>query len=419
MNAPQAAPRRPGARFEVLAWCGAAAYAALMYVVVLNTGDQLTGMRLLPPLLLAVLLLPPLLRRRPLAVLAVLAAVSFGVTVTADSMMAAGTPPVLYAGEVAQSQAWQIAGLQAVLTDLVAWLLAATRGRRVAGAAAVLALGLQAGAASYYRDGASSYLGTVAFLALMMLTAWTVGRSVRERREHAAALRATAAEQAVTAERLRIARELHDMVAHSIGVIAIQAGVGRRVIDTQPAEARSALTVIEDTSRDTLAGLRRMLGALRRSDPAAPLGPAPGLADLGALVERTRDAGVRVDVEWRGERRALPADIELSAYRIVQEAVTNVVRHSGTDACRVTLDCREDELTVEITDEGRGGAGPAGAVGRGLSGAVGHGTPGAVGYGLTGMRERAALLHGEFTAGPRPQGGFRVAARLPVPAVLR
>jgi signal transduction histidine kinase len=194
-------------------------------------------------------------------------------------------------------------------------------------------------------------------------------------------------------------------VAHSIGVIAIQAGVGRRVIDTQPSEARNTLAAIEDTSRDTLAGLRRILGALRQADPrdGAPLGPAPVLADLDGLVERTRNAGVRVDIEWRGKRQALPTEIELSAYRIIQEAVTNVVRHSGANTCRVTVDCREADLSIEITDEGRG-----------LSG-----LPGASGYGLTGMRERAALLHGEFTAGPRAEGGFRVAARLPVPAAVR
>ncbi|MER5931703.1 sensor histidine kinase [Streptomyces sp. NPDC002054] len=386
----------------ILAGCSAIAYVVLLYVVVLNTGSELTGMRLLLAAPLAVLLLP-LIRRRPLPALALLIAASFAATVLTNSAMAArpgmpgGLPPSV------ETQAWQIAYLQAVFTDLTVGWIAATRSRRTAAVAALVALGVQIGGASYYREGSPSFLAASAFLALMMVTAWTVGHSVRERREHAAALRARAAEQAVTAERLRIARELHDMVAHSIGVIAIQAGVGRRVIDTQPSEARNSLAAIEDTSRDTLAGLRRMLGALRQADPgdgAAPLGPAPVLADLDGLVARTRDAGVRAEVEWRGERRLLPAEIELSAYRIIQESITNVVRHSGARACRVTVDCGEDDLTVEITDEGRGQSG----------------LPGAAGYGLTGMRERAALLHGEFTAGPRPEGGFRVAARLPVPA---
>ncbi|MEU3191446.1 sensor histidine kinase [Streptomyces sp. NPDC006992] len=400
MKAPLDVPR--SLLGEVLAWCSGSAYVVLLYVVVLNTGRELTGMRLLPAALLAVLLLP-LVLCRPLPALALLLTASFAATVRADSVMAAGQR-VMGIVPPAQTQAWQVASLQAVLTDLTVGWIAATRSRRTAVVAALVALGVQIGGAGYYREGSSPFLAALVFLALMMVTAWTVGHSVRERRQHTADLRARAAEQAIVAERLRIARELHDMVAHSIGVIAIQAGVGRRVIGTQPSEARNALAAIEDTSRDTLAGLRRMLGALRQAVPGdgAPLGPAPGLADLDGLVERAQGAGVRVDIEWRRERRPLPAEIELSGYRIIQEAITNVVRHSGAPACRVTIDCQQDDLFIEITDEGRG-----------LSG-----LPGAAGYGLTGMRERAALLHGEFTAGPRPEGGFRVAARLPLPVAV-
>ncbi|HET6857878.1 MAG TPA: sensor histidine kinase [Streptomyces sp.] len=400
MKAPQESPRP--LLTEVLTWCSGLAHLVLLYVVVLNADRELTGMRLVLVVLLAVLLLP-LAARRPLPALALLLTASFAATVHADSVMAAG--PHMVGVPPAETQAWQIAYLQAVLTDLLIGWIAATRRRLTAAVAALAALGAQIGGAAYYREGSSSFLAASAFLALMMATAWTVGHSVRERRQHTVALRARAAEQAVTAERLRIARELHDMVAHSIGVIAIQAGVGRRVITTQPAEARNALAAIEDTSRDTLAGLRRMLGALRQADPGsgAPLGPVPVLADLDDLVARTGDAGVRVAVEWRGERRPLPAEVEWSAYRIIQEALTNVVRHSGADSCRVRVDCREGDLSIEIADEGRGLCG----------------LPGAAGYGLTGMRERAALLHGEFTAGPRPEGGgFRVAARLPIPAAV-
>jgi signal transduction histidine kinase len=214
----------------------------------------------------------------------------------------------------------------------------------------------------------------------------------------------TTTEQAVTAERLRIARELHDMIAHSIGIIAIQAGVGSRVIETQPAEALAALRAIEATSRETLSGLRRTLVALRQADLVAasvqaPLAPAPGLADVGRLAAATTDAGVRVDVRWGGKRRPLPVDIDLSAYRIVQEAVTNVVRHAGTRRCRVAIDYGEVELSVEVIDDGRGM--PS--------------SPVDAGFGITGMRERVSLLHGHFSAGPRPEGGFRVAARLPLP----
>lgn len=400
MKAPPDAPRSPVV--EILAWCSGLAYVALLYVVALNEGPQLTGMRLLPAALLAVLLLP-LVLRRPAGALALLLVASFAATVLTDSAMAADRHAMGIAPP-AQTQTWQIAFLQAALSDLAAGRIAAVRPRLVAALAALAALGTQIAGASYYREGSSSFLATSAFLALMTLTAWTVGRSVRERRRHAADLRRRTAEQAVVAERLRIARELHDVVAHSIGVIAIQAGAGRRVIDTQPAEARNALAAIEDTSRDTLAGLRRMLGALRQADPnpGAPHGPAPTLGDVEALVRRSRDAGLRVDVVWRGERRALPAEFELSGYRIIQEAITNVARHSTADACRVTVDCSPDDLSIEITDEGRGGSG----------------LPGAAGYGLTGMRERAALLHGEFTAGPRPEGGFRVAVRLPLPVAV-
>ncbi|WP_051832745.1 sensor histidine kinase [Streptomyces katrae] len=233
----------------------------------------------------------------------------------------------------------------------------------------------------------------------IVILAWLMGDSVRRGREAAAQAQARATEQALTDERLRIARELHDMVAHSIGVIAIQAGVGSRVIETQPAQAREALQVIEGTSRETLAALRRTLVALRRSDPV-PAAPAPGLDGIERLAAATAsDTGVRVDVVWTGERRPLPADIELAAFRIVQEALTNVVRHAHADGCRVGITYGREELAVEITDDGRGvpEAGPAGA-----------------GFGITGMRERAALLNGRFRAGPRAAGGFRVAAALPL-----
>ena len=187
------------------------------------------------------------------------------------------------------------------------------------------------------------------------------------------------------AERLRIARELHDIVAHSIGIIAIQAGSGRRVFDARPDEARDAMATIEATSRETLSGLRRMVTGLRRAEPEpgpgqAPLGPAPGLADIERLAATTLDAGVQVDVDWHGSREPLPADIDASAFRIIQEAMP------------------DGQLSIEVTDSGHGG------------------TAAGTGYGITGMRERAALLGGDFSAGPRPGGGFRVTARLPLPA---
>ena len=170
-------------------------------------------------------------------------------------------------------------------------------------------------------------------VALVMIIAWLIGNSIRQAQAGAELLRAQTAAETVMAERLRIARELHDMVAHSIGIIAIQAGAGRRVFDARPDEARDALAAIEATSRETLSGLRRVVTGLRRAEPEpapghAPLGPAPGLADIERLAAMTLDAGVQVEVDWRGRRQLLPADIDLSAFRIIQEAVTNVVRHA-------------------------------------------------------------------------------------------
>ncbi|MEV0306729.1 sensor histidine kinase [Nonomuraea fuscirosea] len=386
--------------------------------------------------------------------------------------------------------------------------------------------------------------GTSAELAVAMtaVIAWLVGHSVRQAREHAATLIATATAQAVTDERLRISRELHDTVAHSIGVIALQAGAARRVIDTQPARAGQALGDIETVGRETLSGLRHMLGVLRQSEQGQGQGVqgqgqgmrgqgvqdrgvpshgvqgdgvqghgvkghgvpsdgeqgqgkqgqgkqgygvqdhgvqgqggeqdqgvqdhgvqdqgeqgygvqgqgvqvrgmqgygmrgqgvqdhgaqdhgvprygqqghgeqgygvqgqlaavAPGLSELDRLVAMTTDAGVHVEVRRLGERRPLPPEIDVSAYRIIQEAITNVVRHAGTSRCRVSIDYRDDELAVEILDEGRGPR-------RRSEG----------GYGLVGMRERANLLRGSFSAGPRAEGGFRVAASLPLSAEVR
>jgi signal transduction histidine kinase len=253
-------------------------------------------------------------------------------------------------------------------------------------------------------------------MALATIIAWLTGHSIRQAQAQAELVRAQAAAQTAMAERLRIARELHDIVAHSIGIIAIQAGAGRRVFGARPDEARDALAAIEATSRETLSGLRRMMTGLRRADlepgpgqappGQAPSGPAPGLAAIERLAASTLEAGVKVDVDWHGSREPLPADIDLSAFRIIQEAVTNVVRHAGTGQCQVCIDRQDGQLSIEVTDSGRGGSGHGG-------GAAG------TGYGITGMRERAALLGGDFSAGLRPGGGFRVAVRLPLPAPAR
>ncbi|WBP85354.1 sensor histidine kinase [Kitasatospora cathayae] len=243
-----------------------------------------------------------------------------------------------------------------------------------------------------------THIGSADGAALLALVARLAGRSLRQNREHAEALSTRAATEAVTAERLRIAREMHDTVAHSIGIVALQAGAARRVIDRRPERAKQALGEIEAAGRETLAALRRMLVALRQADGEVSDTAPHGLADLDRLAETTTAAGVRVEVRRAGEPGPLPPEIDLSAFRIIQESVTNVVRHAGVRDCLVTVGRTAGELSVEITDRGRG-----------------HGTAPGSGFGLAGLRERVALLHGEFEAGPRPDGGFRVAARLPIP----
>ncbi|MER7755137.1 histidine kinase [Kitasatospora sp. NPDC097643] len=247
--------------------------------------------------------------------------------------------------------------------------------------------------------------------ALWFAVAWVFGGVYRKRREYLEALQEQTAARVVMAERLRIARELHDSVAHSIGIITVLSGAAARVVETKPEQTRQALTGIETTSRETLLELQRMLGALRRAEPddampqAAPLAPAGSLADVPQLAERTAGAGVRVQVTWRGERRPLPPEIELSAFRIIQESVTNVVRHSRARTCRVAVGYEPEGVTIEVVDDGDDGLGGPGRPR--LSAAGGSG------FGLLGMRERVTLLSGQFSAGRRPEGGFRVTARLP------
>jgi signal transduction histidine kinase len=311
--------------------------------------------------------------------------------------------------------------------------------------------------------------GSAVPAALVVSIAWFTGYIVRQRRRYAVRLQDEAASKAVAEERLRIARELHDVVAHSMSVIAVQAGYGQYVIDTQPADARTALGAIQATSREALDEMRRMLGALRQADEtdadrragadrrvdagrqdggdrrdgagrrdggdhreirderghrvdadatppvlAAPLLPAPGLADLDRLVARTASAGVQVDVNRRGTPRELPASIDMSAYRIVQEALTNVVKHARTGSCRVLIGYGRDELVLEVTDNGAGL--PAMALAGDAAPDFGpRDAIGGSGHGIIGMRERVSLLGGEFGAGPLPGYGFQVSAHIPLP----
>jgi signal transduction histidine kinase len=220
---------------------------------------------------------------------------------------------------------------------------------------------------------------------------------------------------AVADERLHIARELHDVVAHSMGVIAVQASVGEHVIDENPAEAKRALEAISGVSRSTLAEIRRMLGVLRETEDTSGAGltpayaPAPGLDDLDRLVREVDGAGVPVTVAYDGERVELPRGVDLTAYRIVQEALTNVMKHAGPASATVRVRYEPGVLALEVVDDGRGvnGRAESRAEGRG-DGPVGRG-----GHGLLGMRERVAVYGGTLDAGPKAGGGFRVAVRLP------
>jgi signal transduction histidine kinase len=367
---------------------------------------------------------------------------------------------------------------------LVLFLVASTcrRGIALAGLGAALTLLVVQGVVLDV-DGQGP--GDAVAAALVLTIVWMVGYLVQQRRTHVAHVRDRAASDAVTRERLRIARELHDVVAHSMTVVTVQAGFGEYVFDAQPEEARAALSAIQAVSREALAEMQRMLCVLRQTDgdiaaadaelaaeepaaagfpgsgtpaagpaavagpatdgtsvppdwprsarirPAAPLAPAPGLANLDRLVERTAGAGVTVSVERIGQPRGLPASLDLSAFRIVQESLTNVVKHSGADRCHVLLEYGTDSLLIEVTDPGAGVptlaaaatgvAAPAriagvqvgaGAAVRPLA-RVGGG-PDRAGHGVIGMRERVSLCGGELHAIRRPGGGFVVRARLPL-----
>ncbi|MFI9724109.1 sensor histidine kinase [Streptomyces sp. NPDC052396] len=298
-------------------------------------------------------------------------------------------------------------------------LLVALSGYLAARRPKAAAVGSVAGVAAAFVNDIHSYPGEnvgdaaqwTGGIALWFAVAWVFGGVYRKRREYLEALHEQRAAHAVMAERLRIARELHDSVAHSIGIITVLSGAAARVVQTKPEQTRRALTGIETTSRETLLELQRMLGALRRAEPddampqAAPLAPAGSLADVPRLAERTADAGVRVHVTWQGEQRPLPPEIELSAFRIIQESVTNVVRHSGARTCRVAVGYEPEGVRIEVVDDGDDGSGGPGR--------PRHSAAGGSGFGLLGMCERVTLLSGQFSAGRRPEGGFRVTASLP------
>jgi signal transduction histidine kinase len=249
--------------------------------------------------------------------------------------------------------------------------------------------------------------GTIVGNLLAIAGSWLIGSFVYQRQEYVAQLeqrtrqleeaREQLAEKAVTEERMRIARELHDIVAHGLGTIAVQSGVGAHVIDRRPDEAKKALTAIEEASREALDEMRRLLGVLRDGDGAADLDPAPGIAQIPELVDKVSLHGPAVGLKIHGEARPLPQGAELTAYRIVQESLTNVLKHSFAGNVRVAVTYGPGSLVLEITDDGTARSRVNGS-----------------GSGIEGMRERVHVYGGTLEAGPLRDGGFRVRAEIPV-----
>jgi len=271
------------------------------------------------------------------------------------------------------------------------------------GVAAVLGI-----AAAVANEGPSIWL---AFMVAVFLSIWLTGDTARTRElrseqleERAARLEAdqrAATARAADAERARIARELHDVIAHNVTVMVVQAAAAQRVLERDPDQAQASLATIESTGREALTEMRRLLGILRAGEPGES-DPQPSLAHLPDLIEEMRTAGLPVELAVEGVPRELPRGVDLSAYRVVQEALTNALRHAGRTTTHVLVRYLGDTIELQIVDEGR----RAGA-------AVPRPDP-ASGHGLVGMHERVALVRGELEAGPRPEGGFRVLARLPV-----
>jgi signal transduction histidine kinase len=284
------------------------------------------------------------------------------------------------------------------------------------GGAAVLSVGIASMALSPEKWDRS--VNGIAFAWTAMTVA--VGESVRSRRAFVAAIEERArraehtreeeARRRVAEERLRIARELHDIVGHHIALINIQAGVASTVLESQPETARAALAQVRDAGRAALSELGATVAVLRqtgeRADATSPREPAPGLAQLAQLLESFERVGLRVSCRTAGEPVPLPAAVDLTAYRVVQESLTNVRKHAGASAARVRIEYRPGTLHIEVDDDGPASKPAAAARG---DAAAEHG-----GYGLIGMRERAASVGGAFHAGPRPEGGFRVTADLPL-----
>ena len=283
------------------------------------------------------------------------------------------------------------------LALIVAFWTAVTGGaRRVAWATAVVGLAAYFTLAALLdRVGPATAATIAAHLGwlLLVLSVSEIALAARQRRQAAERTRAEEARRRAGEERMRIARELHDVLAHNISLINVQAGVALHLMDEQPGQSRTALVAIKQASNDALGELRSVLDVLRQGDEAPPRAPASGLAQLDSLVAGAGATGLEVRTRVEGLPRPLPAGTDLAAFRIVQESLTNVTRHAGPASATVLVRYGPDDLTVRVDDDGHGNGN---------------------GNGIRGMRERVAALGGELTTGPRPGGGFRVQARLPI-----
>ncbi len=324
-------------------------------------------------------------RRNPVAVLVVVVAAGLLLDLVLGGNSGALVPQIAVAVyTMALGWTWRRASLVAVATAL-AFIVSGAIGQRDLGLATVVSR--------------AAVIGGATAVGLYMATRRAYVEALQQRNLHLERERALLSTQAVAEERVRIARELHDVVAHHVSLLVVQAGGVRATLDPDH-PARPVLESMAATGRQALDEMRRMLGLLRVGEAgAAPdLTPQPGLGDIEALVAQTRAAGLPVEFSVEGDPRPLPVGVDLSAYRIVQEALTNVMKHAGPARVRVALHHGEHALEIEVLDNGRGNLGAARAAG----------------HGLVGMRERVALFGGELVTGPAPRGGFAVHARLPI-----
>ena len=323
-----------------------------------------------------------------------------------------------------------VAPLGLLLTPLIvapavisAYTLAVRTERRAATTALLSSAALLVASTALFGDLSWQDASRLGVVAAFPLVAGVLGHSAQNRRAYLAAMeerarraersRDSEARQRVAEERVRIARELHDLVAHQITLANAQAMVAAHLFDTRPGEARESLNGLIETTRNALDDLRATVGLLRQSgDAAVPADPAPGLSGLPTLVESFRRAGLEVSVHEEGAARPLPPGVDLTAYRVIQEALTNVSKHAGTGSARVGLAWNRERVTIAVADDGRGARTPPTASTGPSASTV---PPGPPGYGLIGMRERATAVGGELSAGRRPEGGFLVTTHLPLP----